>query len=216
MTMIVDEVRQAVLNLEDDRALELVKEALQEGVDAREILENGVLAGLRGIGELFQAQEYFLAELVMGAKLVDECIALLNPYLPKAEGPKRGVVVIGAVQGDLHSIGYGLVAKQLELVGYEVHSVGVDVPAMTFIDKAREVKADIIGLSAFLVTTIPNCKQVIDYLWDMGLRDQFKVIVGGAETSQAVADAMGADGWAPNAVEAVKLCDRLLGHEAVA
>jgi len=105
-----------------------------------------------------------------------------------------------------------LVAKQLELAGYEVHSVGIDVPAMTFIDKAREVNADIIGLSAFLVTTISNCQDVINYLKDMGLRDKFKVIIGGAETSQEVADRMGADGWAPNAVEAVKLCDRLLGY----
>lgn len=208
----IGEIYQAVVELEDDQALELVRKALDEGLDAREILENGVLAGLREIGRLFQEQEYFLAELMMGAKLVEQCMALLDPYLPQVEGPKRGVVVIGAVKGDLHSIGYGLVAKQLELAGYEVHSVGIDVPAMTFIDKAREVNADIIGLSAFLVTTISNCQDVINYLKDMGLRDKFKVIIGGAETSQEVADRMGADGWAPNAVEAVKLCDRLLGY----
>lgn len=171
-----------------------------------------MLAGLKEIGRLFQEQEYFLAELMMGAKLVEECLALLDPHLPKVEGAKRGTVVIGAVQGDLHSIGYGLVAKQLELAGYEVHSVGIDVPAMTFIDKAQEVNADIIGLSAFLVTTIPNCNAVIDYLRDMGIKDKIKVIIGGAETNQEVADKMGADGWAANAIDAVKLCDKLLGH----
>lgn len=210
----IDDIAQAVVELEDDQALELVQKALDEGLDAREVLERGVLAGLKEIGRLFQEQEYFLAELMMGAKLVEECMAILDPHLPKVEGPKRGVVVIGAVKGDLHSIGYGLVAKQLELAGYEVHSVGIDVPAMTFIDKAQEVNADIIGLSAFLVTTISNCNDVINYLKDMGLRDRFKVIIGGAETSQEVAEQMGADGWAPNAVEAVKLCDQLLGHEA--
>ncbi|HHW07826.1 MAG TPA: hypothetical protein GXX34_09945 [Clostridia bacterium] len=208
----ISDIFRAVVELEDEQALELVQKALAEGLPAKEILEDGVLAGLREIGRLFQEQEYFLAELMMGAKLVEQCLGILDPHLPKAEGPKRGVVVIGAVKGDLHSIGYGLVAKQLELAGYEVHSVGIDVPAMTFIDKAREVNADIIGLSAFLVTTISNCQDVINYLKDMGLRDKFKVIIGGAETSQEVADRMGADGWAPNAVEAVKLCDRLLGY----
>lgn len=212
--MKIDEIKQAVVELDEEQAPELIKQALAEGVDARTILDNGVLAGLKVIGDLFQTQEYFLAELMIGGKLVDTCIKILDPHLPKAPGPKRGVVVIGAVEGDLHSIGYGMVAKQLELAGYEVHSVGIDVPAMTFIDKAQEVTADIIGLSAFLVTTIPSCNQVIDYLKDLGIKSKIKVIIGGTETNQAAADAMGADGWAPNAVEAVKLCDNLLGHTA--
>ncbi len=214
--MKLDEIKQAVVDLEEDRATRLVQEALDEGLDAREVLENGVLAGLREVGILFQNQEYFLAELMLGAKAVEKCMVILKPRLPKAEGPKRGVVVIGAVQGDLHSIAVSLVARQLELAGYEVHVAGVNVPSMTFIDIAREVKADIIGLSAFLVTTIPMCNEVIRYLRDMGLRDQFKVIIGGAGTSQAVADTMGADGWAANAIDAVKLCDKLLAKEAVA
>jgi 5-methyltetrahydrofolate--homocysteine methyltransferase len=206
------EIAQAIAELEDDEALNLVKEAMEKGEDAREILENGVMAGLREIGDRFAAKEYYLAELTMGANLVDQCLAILDPYLPKVEGVKRGVVVIGAVKGDLHSIGYGMVAKQLELAGYEVHNVGINTSSMTFIDKAREVKANIIGLSAFLVTTIPYCNEVINYVRDMGLNDQFKVIIGGTECNQEVADAMGADGFAPNASEAVKLCDQLLGY----
>lgn len=208
------EIAAAVVELEDDRALQLVREAMDRGDDARAVLEDGVMAGLREIGDRFASKEYFLAELTMGASLVEQCIAILDPFLPKTEGAKRGVVVIGAVKGDLHSIGYGMVAKQLELAGYEVHDIGINTASMAFIDKAREVKADIIGLSAFLVTTIPYCSEVINYVRDMGLRDQFRIIVGGTETSQDVADAMGADGWAPNASEAVKLCDRLLEHAA--
>lgn len=208
--MEVEAIAEAVLELEDDDALRLVQEAIDEGQDARMVLENGVMAGLREIGNRFESKEYFLAELTMGARLVDQCIALLDPHLPRIEGAKRGVVVIGAVKGDLHSIGYGMVAKQLELSGYEVHNMGINTAPMTFIDKAREVKADIIGLSAFLVTTIPYCSEVINYVRDMGLRDQFKIIIGGAECNQEVADAMGADGFAPNATQAVKLCDRLL------
>jgi 5-methyltetrahydrofolate--homocysteine methyltransferase len=198
--------------LEDDKALALVKEAIEKGLNAREVLEQGVLAGLKEIGQRFADKEYFLAELTMGAKLVDDCMAILDPHLPKGDGPKRGVVVLGAVQGDLHSIGYGLVGKQLQLAGYEVHEVGINIPSMTFIDKAKEVNADIIGLSAFLVTTVPYCKELIEYLRDMGLRDKYKVIIGGTGCNDEVSSSMGADGFAPNANEAVKLCDRLLGH----
>jgi len=109
-----------------------------------------------------------------GGKITETCIALINPHLPRGGNVKRGVVVIGAVQGDFHDLGYGLVAKQLELGGFEVHQLGVDVPPMTFIDKAQELNADIIGLSAFLITTIPKCNVLIDYLRDMGLRDRFR------------------------------------------
>ena len=120
-------------------------------------------------------------------------------------------MVIGAVEGDLHDIGYGLVANQLKLAGFEVHKLGVNIQSMTFIDKAKELNADIIGLSAFLVTTIPNCAEVVNYLNDMGIRDQYKVIIGGAETTEEKAKAMGCDGQADNAVEAVALCERLMG-----
>jgi methylmalonyl-CoA mutase cobalamin-binding domain/chain len=147
---------------------------------------------------------------MMGGKIAEDCIAQIDPCLPDRKAPPRGIVVIGAVQGDLHDIGYSLVAKQLELAGFEVHQMGVNVPTMSFIDKAQEVDADIIGLSAFLVTTIPNCEDVINYLRDMGLRDRFKVIIGGAETTQETADSLGADGWAANAVEAVTLCQDLV------
>lgn len=203
----------AITELEDDSAYEMITEALEsKKVDPVDLLQNGVMAGLSEIGRMFGTGEYFLAELVLGGDIANKCIEMLEPYLPKNEGPKKGVVVIGAVKGDLHSIGYGLVAKQLELAGYEVHSVGVDVPSLTFIEKAKEYNADIIGLSAFLVTTIPYCAEVISYLKDMGIREKYKVIIGGTETNQEAADKMGADGWSLNATEAVKLCDRLMGH----
>jgi methanogenic corrinoid protein MtbC1 len=208
----ISEIREAIVELEDATAVALVEAAIKEGVeDPSDILKNGVMEGLKEIGARFAAGEYYLSELVLGGELTDRCIAILDPYLPKSVGPKRGVVVIGAVKGDVHSIGYGLVAKQLELAGYKVHSLGIDVPSMTFIDKAQEVHADIIGLSAFLVTTIPYCGELINYLKDMNIRDQYKVIIGGAETNQDVADAMGANGWSANATEAVLLCDRLMG-----
>jgi methylmalonyl-CoA mutase cobalamin-binding domain/chain len=146
---------------------------------------------------------------MMGGQIAEQCIALIDPHLPKDRSAPRGVVVIGAVQGDMHDLGYILVAKQLELVGFEVHALGVDVAPMAFIDKAHEVGADIIGLSTFLTTTIPSCLEIVDYLRDMGLREEFKVILGGGTTTQETSDQLGADGWAANAVGAVALCKQL-------
>lgn len=203
------EVAQLILGVED-RAVAAVEKALEAGTDPIALLQDGVTRGLELIGEKFEAGEYFLPELIKGGKIAGECITLIDSRLPEKKGSPHGIVVIGAVEGDLHDLGYGLVAQQLQLAGFEVHSLGINIPAMSFIDKAREVGADIIGLSAFLATTVPNCSEVIEYLRDMGLRKQFKVIIGGAQTSQETADAMGADGWAPNAVAAVKLCQHLL------
>jgi methanogenic corrinoid protein MtbC1 len=197
----------------DDGAADEVTKALEAGLDPVELLRAGVIRGLEQIGEKFEAGEYFLPELMMGGELAEKCIALIDPFLPEDAGASEGVVVIGAVNGDIHDIGYGLVAKQLQLAGFEVHKIGVNVPAMTFIDKAQEVNADIIGLSAFLTTTIPNCAEVVEYVRDMGLSDTFKVIIGGAETSQEKADQMGATGWAPNAVEAVTLCSSIMNRK---
>ena len=209
--MDLNEISIAVEALEKDKALELVQKALDEGVDPQEIINSGIVPGLQGVGKKFEAEEYFLAELMMGGKVSQACMDLVEPHLPDTGSATLGTVILGAVEGDLHDIGYSLVATQLELNGFKVHKIGVNVPAMTFIDKAKEVNADIIGLSAFLVTTIPNCNEVINYLRDMGVKDKYKVIIGGTETSQDKADIMGADGWALNAVDAVKLCKRLMG-----
>ena len=208
--MEVGDIRDAVVALKKSKATELVSQAIDEGLDPVAILEDGIVAGLHDIGAKFESGDYFLPELMIGGRISEACIELIAPHLPESTGAKLGVIVIGAVEGDMHDIGYSLVAQQLELSGFEVHKLGVNVPVMTFIDKAREVGADIIGLSAFLVTTIPHCKEVIRYLVDMGIRDRFMVIIGGAETNQAKADEIGADGWAPNAVEAVSLCRRLV------
>ena len=196
----------------NEAATDAVTAALEEGDDPLVLLQEGVIRGLERIGQEFEAGEYFLGELILGGEIAEKCIALIDPHLPKGSSAPRGVVVIGAVQGDMHDLGYGLVAKRLELAGFEVHSMGVDVAPMTFIDKAREVDADIIGLSTFLVTTIPGCSEVLDYLRDMGLRERFKVIVGGGATTEETADELGADGWAENAVTAAALCEGLVAR----
>jgi len=196
----------------NEAAADAVTAALAGGEDPLVLLQEGVIGGLERIGEQFEAGEYFLGELILGGEIAEKCIALIDPHLPGGRGAPRGVVVIGAVQGDMHDLGYGLVAKRLELAGFQVHSMGVDVAPMTFIDKAREVDADIIGLSTFLATTIPGCSEVLDYLRDMGLRERFKVIVGGGATTEEIAAELGADGWAENAVAAAALCEGLLAR----
>jgi methylmalonyl-CoA mutase cobalamin-binding domain/chain len=200
----------------DGTATEAVSSALEAGEDPVRLLKDGVVEGLRLIGVKFEEEEYFLAELMMGAKLAEQCIQLIDPHIPAGSTTKRGVVVMGAVEGDLHDLGYSLVAKQLELAGFEVHQMGVNIAPMSFIDKAQEVDADIIGLSAFLVTTVPSCRDVVDYIREMGLSDSLQVIIGGTATSQEKADEIGAQGWAANAVEAVSLCERLTQVEETA
>lgn len=207
----IREIAKGLEEIKSDKTVAFVEQALEEGLDPVEILQEGVIKGLQEVGKKFGTGEYFLAELMMAGKLGETCIELITPHLPDTSGPKKGVVVIGAVQGDLHDIGYGLVANQLKMAGFEVHKLGVNVPSMMFIEKAQELNADIIGLSAFLVTTIPNCAEVINYLKDMGLKDKIKVIIGGAETTSEKAEAMGCDGQADDAVEAVSLCERLMG-----
>ena len=194
----------------NEATIDAVTAALAGGEDPLVLLQEGVMGGLQRIGEQFEAGEYFLGELIQGGQIAEKCIALIDPHLPKGRGAPRGVVVIGAVQGDMHDLGYGLVAKRLELAGFQVHSLGVDVAPMSFIDKAREVDADIIGLSTFLVTTIACCSELLDYLRDMGLRERFKVIVGGGATTEEIADELGTDGWAENAVAAATLCEGLV------
>jgi methylmalonyl-CoA mutase cobalamin-binding domain/chain len=207
----IKEIAKRLEEIKSDETVALVEQALEDGLDPVEVMQEGIIKGLQAVGKKFGTGEYFLAELMMAGKLGETCMEIITPHLPEIAGAKKGVVVIGAVQGDLHDIGYGLVASQLKMAGFEVHKLGVNIPSMTFVEKAQELNADIIGLSAFLVTTIPNCAEVVNYLKDMGLRDKIKVIIGGAETTSEKAEDMGCDGQADNAVEAVSLCERLMG-----
>ncbi len=211
MSVTVEEIKESVWKLQKKKAFDLVQQGLEEGLDPVAMLKGGVIAGLQEVGAKFSAGEYFLAELVMSGKVAEPCIDFINPHLPPNTEGVQGRVVIGAVTGDLHTIGYGLVTTQLELNGFEVHKLGIDLASKYFIEKAEEHNADIIGLSAFLVTTIPYVSEVVGYMNDMGVRDKFKLIIGGTECTPDKADAMDVDGWALNAVASVPLCKHLQG-----
>lgn len=177
----------------------LVQEALDEGKDPKEILNDGLLAGMMVIGEKFKNNEVFVPEVLVAARALNAGLAILEPKLVEVGNEPVGKVVIGTVKGDLHDIGKNLVAMMLKGVGFEVTDLGVDVEPATFIEKAEEVGANVICMSALLTTTMPSMQAVIDELNSRGLRDKYIVMVGGAPVNQSFADQIGADYYTPDA-----------------
>ncbi len=182
----------------------LVEQALAEGVDPRDILNEGLLAGMMIIGEKFKNNEVFVPEVLVAARAMNAGITILEPKLVEVGNEPVGKAVIGTVKGDLHDIGKNLVVMMFKGAGFEVHDVGVDVDADTFIAKAEEVNADVICMSALLTTTMPNMKTVIDALVEQGKRDKYIVMVGGAPVNQAFADQIGADYYTADAATAAE------------
>jgi corrinoid protein of di/trimethylamine methyltransferase len=204
---------QAVIDGLPDRARALAEEALRAGIDPLDAIEQGFKPGMDVVGDGFAKGELFIPDLMMSGEAMKVGIATLEPELMKRKQERRvlGKVVIGTVQGDIHEIGKTLVATMLTANGFEVHDLGVDVSAQKFLDKVREVNADVLGMSALLTTTILNQETVILTLKEAGLRDQVKVVVGGVPTSPEWAEEIGADGYAENATEAVEVVKQLVG-----
>ena len=208
-----EEMSKAVIDGLPDKARDLADQALRDGVDPLEAIERGFKPGMDVVGEGFARGELFIPDLMMSGEAMKTAIAVLEPELMKREQQRQvlGRVVIGTVQGDIHEIGKTLVATMLAANGFEVHDLGVDVPAHDFLDKVREVDADVLGLSALLTTTILNQEAVILGLQEAGLRDQVKVIIGGVPASPEWAEEIGADAFAENATEAVDVIKSLVG-----
>ena len=191
----------------------LAEEAVRSGFDLPEVVEKGYVPGLQKVGELWESGEYFLPELITSAEAMKSAMAVLDPHFNRRDlaGQMGGKVVIGTVEGDIHDIGKNLVSSMLQAGGFEVFDLGADVKLERFIAKAEEVGAGMICLSALLTTTMTNQKRLIGMLRDRGLRDKYKVLVGGAPASRKWAEEIGADGYAENAVAAVKLAKSLAG-----
>ena len=209
--MSIQDIADAIEKLDGARAEELVREALKEGANPWQVLQEGIVKGIKAVGDKFGKGEYFLLELQEGADLAERLVPLVKPQLSSEQVKPKGIIVMATVKGDLHDIGKNLVIMQLSLNGYQVHDMGMDNPAMSIINKAKEVKADVIGLSALLLSTLPCQAEVIRTLKDLGLRDKYRVVIGGGVTTQAWADEIGADGWGADAVQAVVVVDKLLG-----
>jgi 5-methyltetrahydrofolate--homocysteine methyltransferase len=191
----------------DEAVGSLTRQAIEEGIPAKQILDAGLIAGMDVVGEKFKAHEIFLPDVLMAARAMYAGLDEVKPLLLKEGIPAIGKVVIGTVQGDLHDIGKNLVGIMLKGAGFEVIDLGNDVAPERFVQTARDQQAPIIGLSALLTTTMPAMAKVIDLVKDEGLADKVKVIIGGAPVSQAFAEEIGADAYgfdAANAVDRVK------------
>ena len=183
----------------------LVTQALEEGIDPKAILNDGLLSGMMIIGEKFKKNEVFVPEVLVAARAMNAGLTILEPKLIEVGNEPVGKVVIGTVKGDLHDIGKNLVAMMLKGAGFDVIDLGVDVDADRFITEAENTGADVICMSALLTTTMPNMKVVIDSLKEKGLRDKYIVMVGGAPVNEAFAEQIGADYYTPDAATAAEV-----------
>ena len=186
----------------------LVTQALEEGQDPKEILNEGLLSGMMTIGEKFKNNEVFVPEVLVAARAMNAGLAILEPKLVEIGNEPVGKAVVGTVKGDLHDIGKNLVTMMLKGAGFEIHDLGVDVEPAAFIDKAEEVGADIIGMSALLTTTMPNMDAVVEELNNRGLRDKYIVMVGGAPVTDGFAQQIGADYYTPDAATCAEIAKK--------
>ncbi len=211
-----EEMTDVVIAGDPDKARDLAHEALRAGMDPLAAIEQGLNPGMDVVGEGFAKGELFIPDLVLSAEAMKAAITVLEPELMKRKQQRQvvGKVVIGTVQGDIHDIGKTLVATMLAANGFEIHDLGADVSPDSFVDAVREVNADLVGLSALLTTTMINQEAVILTLKEAGVRDQVRVMVGGAPVSQSWADEIGADGYAEDAISAVALAFRLIDAPA--
>jgi 5-methyltetrahydrofolate--homocysteine methyltransferase len=206
----IEEIRQAVIEGDAPRTVELVEQAIGRGVDPQEITDDALTAGLRVVGELFDRGEYFIPEMLIAADAMEQAMQVLEPLLAGTMGNTSGTVVMGTAQGDLHTIGKNLVITMLESTGFRVIDLGVDVPAERYVEAVREHHADVVGLGALLTTALEPMRLSVETL--KRLEPAPKVMIGGAAVTAEISDRFGADGYAPNAKQAADLAVRLMSE----
>ena len=205
----------AILELNQDDVTNLVSKAVSEGVPPMDILNKGITEGMHQIGELFSLGEVFLPELLMAANIATQVLDDLSKKFGVGDKvEKRAKCLFATVQGDVHDIGKSLVCMVFKASGYDVFDAGVDVPGQKIIDLVRELKPDIVGLSSLLSTTMPGQREFIEMAKEAGIRDDIKIMVGGAPVSREWADKIGADGYSEDASTAVQEANKLLGLSA--
>ena len=206
-------MKQTVIDGEVEEAAVLAQQGLDAGLSPTDILDSGFVKGIEEVGDLFGKGEFFLPELVQGAEAMKAAVAVLQPELDKSKVGRKiaGKAVAGTVAGDIHEIGKTIVCSMLSAAGFEVYDAGCDVAVETFVSQVKEKQPDLLLLSALLTTTMPNQQKTIQALKDAGLREGVKVMIGGAPTTRAWADEIGADGYAEDAIEAVVAAKKLVG-----
>jgi 5-methyltetrahydrofolate--homocysteine methyltransferase len=208
----LSELKDAIINGDDKRALEVTRQALEEKVDPVELINKWMIPAMDEVGKRFEAQELFFPEMLIAARAMKRALEPLRPLLAASGVKPIARVVIGTVRGDLHDIGKNMVGHMLEGSGFEVHDIGIDVPAEKFIEAVKTHDAQILALSALLTTTMPEMKRVVELADQSGLRNTTKIMVGGAPITQGFADEIGADGFGENAGSAVSVARALIAH----
>lgn len=208
------EMAQSIIDGDSDVSAELARRAVDQGINPLEAISEGFVRGVNKVGEDFAKGDAFLPELVMAGEAMKAAVAVLEPELAKrgTERTMLGKVILCTVEGDIHEIGKTLVGTMLSSAGFKVFDLGVDVPVMKVVEKAREVNADIVAMSALLTTTMVHQKDVIEALEDIGIRSKVKVMVGGAPVTKEWVKQIGADGYSEDAIGAIKVAKQLLGQ----
>lgn len=206
-------IAEAVIEMEEDTVVELCDKSLELKIPAYETITNGLIAGMNEVGRLYEEEEYFLPEVLICSDAMNAGLDKVKPYLDKSVVEKPIKVVIGVIEGDTHDIGKNLVRIMMEAAGFEVHDLGRDVPLDEFIEKSEEIEADIICMSTLMTTTMDGMKTVIDKLDENGIRDKYKVMIGGGPISSNFAKRIGADLYTKDANEAVRKAKAMMGVE---
>jgi 5-methyltetrahydrofolate--homocysteine methyltransferase len=211
MSGTLEQLAAAVIEGNVDAMEELTEDALDEGIDAETILNSGLMAGMDHVGAEFKAGNMFVPEVLRSAKAMKTSMVLLNPLLAASGAETVGKVLLGTVKGDLHDIGKNLVGMMCEGAGFEVMDLGTDVEPVQFLEAIKDFAPHIVGMSALLTTTMRSMGDTVKAIEEAGLRDQVKVMIGGAPVTQSFADDIGADGYAANAASAADLAKRFVG-----
>ena len=207
---LVEALRDAIVEIDSEKAKEAAEKIVEKKIDPRLAIKYSIAEAAEIVGKRFDCGDFFLPHLVMAGDVMDEVGAILEKNIPSEQLQRKKVIVIATVQGDMHSVGKNLVAVMLRAGGFEVHDMGVDVTSAAVIQRAKEVKADMIALSSLLTTTMPYQREVIDDLASMGLREKFKVMIGGGPVTRQYAESIRADGYGKDAIEAVEEAKKLL------
>lgn len=203
-------IAEAVIRGDREAVGGMTQAAVAEGVSAEQIINEGLIAGMSVVGDKFKKNEFYVPEVLIAARAMHAGMDIIKPLLAESGVQPRGTIAIGTVKGDLHDIGKNLVAMMMEGGGFEVLDLEVDVAPEKFVEAVKEKGAQIVALSALLTTTMPSMKDTIEALKEAGVRDQVKVVIGGAPVTQNYADEIGADGYSPDAASAVDKANELL------
>lgn len=211
---LIARLAECVLEMEDEEVVDVANEYIEAGFEAYDGIMEGLVAGMNKASDLYDAEEYFVTDVLLCSDAMYAGLDVLRPHLPAVEntGDVRKAV-IGVVEGDTHDIGKNLVKIMMDTAGFEMHDLGRDVPLAQFVDTAEEVGADIIAMSTLMTTTMPGMREVVSMLEERGIRGKYKVMVGGSPISQKFCDEIGADIYTSNAVEAVKAAKAAVGME---